>query len=596
MGFFLPLVLVIVIALIAYVNGCSNIIVSSGASLDSSTIVAYNADSSTLYGSLYHYPAADHAAGSMRDIFDWDSGVYLGQIKEVEHTYNVVGNSNEYGLIIGETTFGGIEVLQEQKGAKIDYGSLIWVTLQRSRTAREAIETLGGLMKQYGYASEGESFSIIDQNEAWVMEIIGKGEYELGAVWVAVRIPEGYVTAHANQARIQTFPLNDPENCLYSPDVVSFARKIGLYSETASDAEFSFSDVYDPVSFSGARICDARVWSFFGSIMGSEWASQYEDYAYGYNLTNRMPLFVKPAKKISVKDTMGHMRNHYEGTSLDMTGKTFSDVGAIYANAPVRSHPLSWSSKINPDGTSSSTPVTYTHERPIATTQTGWNFVAQSRRWMPRELAALFWFGVDDSSTTVRFPIYGSATRVPQSFAGHGAQDGVTPPMMTFSLQSAFYVFNLVANWAYSRWDLIYPEVLAQITTREEKFMSQINEVDSVALKLYNEKGPSAAVEYVTSFSEEAGNSLVKDWVNFFGELFVKYRDGYVITRDSSKQNCGCSSANAYYPQDWYDRIVKESKGHFYYGNPNGVSQSQSLKAVNPKFKSVSKLDLLNRK
>lgn len=234
-----------------YVNSCSNIIISPGASIDKSSIIAYNADSAGLYGSLYYYPSNDYLSGTLRDIYDWDSGIYLGQINEVTHTYNVVGNINEYGLAIGETTFGGVESLQSQNGAKIDYGSLIWVTLQRSKTAKEAIQTISNLMNEYGYASEGESFSIADPNETWIMEIIGKGNYEKGAVWVARKVPDGYVTAHANQARIQTFPLNDPDNCLYSPDVISFARKIGLYEGT--DENFSFSDVYDAVTFNGAR-------------------------------------------------------------------------------------------------------------------------------------------------------------------------------------------------------------------------------------------------------------------------------------------------------------------------------------------------------
>jgi dipeptidase len=280
-----------ILSVVTLVDSCSNIIISPGASTDSSSIVSYNADSAGLYGSLYHYPAADYPKDALRDIYDWDTGVYLGQINEVSHTYNVVGNMNEFGLVIGETTFGGVSSLQSQAGAKIDYGSLIWVTLQRAKTAREAIQTISDLMAEYGYASEGESFSIADPHEAWIMELIGKGDYEKGAVWVARKIPEGYVTAHANQARITTFPLNDPENCRYSSDVISFARKIGLYEGT--DENFSFSDVYDAVTFSGARYCDARVWSFFGDLLGQDWADQYLDYAMGYNLTNRMPLWVK---------------------------------------------------------------------------------------------------------------------------------------------------------------------------------------------------------------------------------------------------------------------------------------------------------------
>jgi dipeptidase len=561
---FFTLSFVVALCCVLSVWGCTNIVVSPGASTDSSSMIAYNADASTLFGELYHYPAADHAVGSMRNIYDWDSGSYLGQIPEVSHTYNVVGNVNEFGLVIGETTFGGVENLQSQSAAKVDYGSLIWLTLQRSKTAREAIKTIASLVSEYGYASEGESFSIADPLEAWILEIIGKGEYELGAVWVAQRVPDGYVTAHANQARIRTFPLNDPENCMYSQDVISFARKIGLYDQNQPDSEFSFSDVYDPVTFSGARICDARVWSVFSSLMGSDWSNQYLDYAMGYNLTNRMPLFVKPANnaKVSLTDAMDFMRSHYEGTALDMTGTVFSDVGATESN-PFRAHPLTWNSKVTPDGSSGDKPLSYMHERPIATPQTGWNFVAQSRRFVPRELAGLLWFGVDDSSTTVRFPIYGSSTRVPEAFGGKGPQDGVTPPMMKFSFDSAFYVFNLVANWAYSRWDLIYPDVLKAIQAKETQYMTEVKEIDQKAITILDVDGPAAAIDYVTNYSVNTGNKLVKDWLSFFGDLFVKYRDGYVITANPTNTACGCSSKNAFYPQAWYDRIVKDTGSHY---------------------------------
>jgi len=529
-------------------------------------MVAYNADSATLFGSLYHYDAAKHPEGSMRDVYNWDTGVFLGKIKEASETYNVVGNMNEFGVVIGETTYGGVAELQEQSKAIIDYGSLIWITLQRSKNAREAINTIGSLLAEYGYASEGESFSIADPNEAWVMEIIGKGEYELGAVWVAKKIPAGYVTAHANQARITTFPLDDPENCIYAPDTISFAQKNGFYS--GPDAEFSFSDTYNPLSFSGARFCEARVWSFFGNIMGEEWADQYLDYAMGYNLTNRMPLWVQPAAKLSLGQVFEHMRNHYEETELDMTGKQFPDVGASFGAMAQRSHPLTWTATSESDPAVS---ADYLHERPIATPQTGWNFVGQSRRWMPSELRGLLWFGVDDSSTTVHFPIYGSATSVPEAYAGQGAQDGVTPPIMTFNFQSAFTVFNVVANWAYSRWDLIYPDVHAKILAVEADFQSSILSIDKEATEKYNTEGAASAVAFVTEHSTNMGNTLVQQWGQFFGELFMKYRDGYVISSSSTSQSCGCAVANGDYSQDWYNRIAKESKDHYKIPAEQGV-------------------------
>jgi dipeptidase len=585
---------VVLLAVLGRILGCSNIIVTAGASADSSNILAYNADSASLYGSLYHYPAADHAQDEMRDIYDWDSGEYLGQIREAAHTYNVMGNTNEKGLIIGETTYGGIEELQSQKAAKMDYGSLIWVTLQRAATAREAITTLADLMTEYGYASEGESFSIADQKEAWVMEIIGKGEYELGAVWVAVKIPDGSVTAHANQARITTFPLNDPESAMYSSDVISFAKKLGLYDNTAKNADFSFSDVYDPISFSGARFCEARVWSFFGQIMGPAWAQEYLSYAQGYNLTNRMPLYVTPAVggKISAAEVMGYMRSHYEGTDLDMSGEMFPDVGSADSHSIFRTHPLTWTSTINPaTGTADGKTYNYLHERPIATPQTGWNFVAQSRRWMPAPFAALLWFGVDDAGTTVRFPVYGGNTMVPPAFAGKGKQDGVTPPMMEFSLDSAFYVFNLVANFAYPRWNHVYPDLVAKIEEIEGSFLQQVLEVDTKVLELIdlNNGDMTDAIEFTTQFSVNAGQQLVQSWTAFFGQLFVRYRDGYVITANSNSRS-GCSITNAGYSQDWYDRIAAESKDHYSY------EETAVYGKTKVPSKAINKLDLLARR
>ena len=350
---------------------------------------------------------------------------------------------------------------------------------------------------------------------------------------------------------------------MYSPDVISFASKIGLYPADKPDSEFSFSDIYDPVTFSGARVCDARVWSVFSALMGPQWSAQYQDYAMGYNLTNRMPLFVKPASaKVSVSDVMQYMRNHYENSALDMTGQQFSDVGA-YTYSPYRTHPLYWTSTVKPDGSTGETPINYLHDRPIATPQTGWNFVAQSRRFMPTELSGLLWFGVDDSSTTVRFPIYSSATRVPESFAGRGPQDGVTPPMMKFSLDSAFYVFNLMANWVYTRWDLMYPDLLKAINAKETQYMEEVKQVDQKASYIYQQEGSSKAIEYVTNYGVDTGNKLVKEWFELFGNLFVKYRDGYVVTPDPVETSCGCNPVSAYYPQQWYDRIVKDTKDHY---------------------------------
>eukprot|EP01041_Mallomonas_annulata_P002444 gene2444-4738_t len=538
-------------ALINVAIACTNIIVTKEAMMDQSNVIAYNADSGTLYGSLYHYPANKHLPGELHSIYDWDSGVYLGDIPEEPITYNVVGNINEFGLVIGESTFGGLGPLQKQVGAMIDYGSLIWVTLQRTKTARDAIKLIDNLLSTYGYFSEGESFSIADTEEAWIMEIIGKGDFERGAVWVAIRLPPGSITAHANQARIQHFPLNDTNNCLYSNDVISFARKVGLY--TGRDEDFSFSDIYDPVTFEGARFCDARVWSLLGSVMGKKWMMQYQDYAEGRNLTNRMPLFVMPPHPLSLSDITQMMRSHYEDTSLDMQGIQFEDVGAVNANVPYRAHPLTWQSGAKE----------YFNERPVATQQTGWNFVAQSRGHMPGPLSALLWFGVDDASTTVRLPIYGSSTRIPHTFAGQGSQDGVRAPMMTFDFHSAFYAFNVVANFAYSRWNLVYPDILERLLHIEKELQSKVLSVEDHAIRLLDREGEDAAVAFVTDFSDKLGERLVHEWNEFFGELFVRYRDGYRITADTTQLSCGCRVESASYPQKWYDDIAASTGDHY---------------------------------
>lgn len=533
---------VVALALLGGASACSNLLVSPGASTDESALITYNADSADLYGSLYHYPAQSNMPeGTMRDVWDWDSGVYLGQIPEANETFNVIGNVNEWGVTIGETTAGGLEILQSQSDAILDYGSLIYLGLQRSKTAREAIAVIGDLMAKYGYASEGESFSIGDPNEVFIMEIVGKGDFELGAVWVARKVPDGYVCGHANQMRITTFPLDD-EDTLYADDVISFARTIGAFNGT--DDEFSFSDVYDPVTFEGARFCEGRVYSFFANVTNSSFAEQYADYAMGLNLENRMPLWVKPSEPVSVLDAMSHMRNHFEESVLAFT----EDVGAGPFGLPYRWRPLTWEH----DG------ATYLNERAIGTQQTGWNFVSQMRRAVPRQLGALLWFGVDDSATTVRFPVWGSVTAPATAFAGAGTQQGVTPPMMEFSMKNAHSVFNLVANFVYGRWDQIYPEVLTKIEALQEGMLSKVQAIEAAAL-VAMESDPDAAVAMLTAESNSIGNWLVAEWGDYFGQLFVKYRDGYTIATDPTNTACGCQTSNPGYGDAWYERIVDET-------------------------------------
>eukprot|EP00727_Mastigamoeba_balamuthi_P013182 m51a1_g8487 hypothetical protein (898) ;mRNA; r:537898-549315 len=382
--------------LLARALACTNVLVTPGASADGSAMLTYNADSSSMMGQMHFARHAAWPANATIDVYEWDTGKYLGKIPQVAETYNVVGNMNEYQLAITETTFGGLEQLATQSKALIDYGSLIYITLERAKTAREAISVMANLVATYGYYSEGESFSIADPHEVWIMEMIGKGEFELGAVWVAVRIPDGYISSHANQARIRQFPLNDPERAVYSPDVISFAKAHGFYPREAADSEFSFSDTYHPVTYTMARACEGRVWSVFRRFCGAAAVERYTDYVLGANLTNRMPLWVLPARKLTVNDTMMVMRDHYEGTVMDFT----QDVGAGAYGAPYR-----WTLMFNYGG------HMYQHERAIGVPQTGFAIVTQSRAWLPREIGSLIWFGVDDASTTVYFPAYVSATK-----------------------------------------------------------------------------------------------------------------------------------------------------------------------------------------
>ena len=410
--------LMAVVLLTAFVvNGwaCTNFIVGKKASADGSVIVSYSADSYGMFGWLYHYPAATHPDGAMRDIHDWDTGKYLGQIKEAKQTYNVVGNMNEYQVTIGETTFGGRPELVDTTGI-MDYGSLIYVALQRSRTAKEAIKVMTDLVKEYGYYSSGESFSIADPNEAWIMEMIGKGPGIKGAVWVAVRIPDDCIAAHANQSRIHKFNLNDKDNCLYSPDVISFAREKGYFDGKNSD--FSFADAYCPLDFSGLRFCEARVWSFY-NMFSKTTGDAYLPYILGES-KDPMPLYIKADSKLSVRDVQRAMRDHYEGTPLDIT----KDLGAGPFETPYRLSPLTF--KV--DG------VEYFNERPISTQQSAFSFVAQMRANLPDPVGGVLWFGLDDANMTVFTPVYCCTDRIPVPYAeGNG-------DCITFSWDSAFWI------------------------------------------------------------------------------------------------------------------------------------------------------------
>jgi dipeptidase len=549
---------------------CTNFIITKGASKDGSVMITYSADSHVLYGELYHWSAATWPAGSMLDVYEWDTGKFLGQIPQAPETYNVVGNMNEHQVSVGETTYGGRSELGSQTGAIMDYGSLMYIALQRAKTAREAMIVITELMNDYGYASSGESFSIADKNEAWIFEMIGKGEGQKGAVWVALKIPDGYVSAHANQARITTFPVKDkkktvkfskrnmlhnPEvECYYSDDVISFAREKGWFS--GKDEEFSFSDVYAPVDFGGARFCEVRVWSFFKSV--NKDLDKYMDYASGiieHNAvfpdgrsnpngyaTNRMPLWVRPDRLIDIHEVMNYMRDHLEGTELDMT----KDLGAGPWGNPYRWRPLTF--KVDE--------VTYCNERATATQQTGFWFVAQSRSWLPDPIGGIFWFGVDDANSSLLMPMYASMTRAPEKMAqGYGS-------MMEFVDDAAFWVFNQIANLSYTRYSYIHPEVSAKQQADEAKFIATIADIDQAAKRMYD-SNPAKAVEFLTDYSVSAGNNAVMEWKKFYGYLFARYMDGNIKTAVDVPEGYIYQTPKVEQPgyPEWFLRMIVEQTG-----------------------------------
>lgn len=521
--------LTIILTLSFFINhsskACTNFIVTKGASADGSVMVTYTADSFGFYGELYHFPAAVYPNGAWLDIYEWDSGKFLGRIPQASVTFNVIGNMNEHQVVIGETTFGGREELVNPEGI-IDYGSLMYIALQRATTAREAIKIMTDLVAEYGYHSSGESFSIADANEAWIMEMIGKGEGNKGAVWVAVKIPDGYISGHANQARITTFPLNDPENCLYSPDVISFAREKGYFN--GKDSEFDFSAAYAPLDFGAIRFCDARVWSLFRRC--NTQMDKYISYIRGESL-ERMPLYIKPEKKLSVHDVMHLMRDHYQGTELDMT----TGVAAGPYNMPYRWRPLVWEFEGEQ----------YFNERPISTPQTGFSFVSQARSHLPREVGGVLWFGVDDTYFTVYTPMYASISKTPYNFSkGAGS-------LSEFTWDSAFWVFNFVANFSYPRFSIVIDDVKRVQNELEGKFLAQQETVEETALSLLkNSRGE--AIDYLTNYSSVSAEKTYKTWKKLGEDLILKNIDGIAKNEFFKPKNIG-------YPDDFKKRIVEES-------------------------------------
>ena len=560
-------------------EACTNVIVTRGASADGSCLVSYAADSHWLYGELYFKPQADWADGSKLKVYDWDSGKYLGEIEQATHTYKTVGNMNEHQLIIAETTFGGRHGLNNPD-AIMDYGSLIYITLQRARTAREAIRLMDELTQKYGYYSEGESFSIADKEEAWIMEMVGKGA-EKGSVWVARRIPDGYVSGHANQSRITTFPLDDPDNCLYSKDVISFARKMGWFD--GKDEEFSFRDAYCPLDFGGLRGCEARVWSAFNILGKGKFAYEdggslvekdsydYVDYAMGHNPANNMPLWIKPAAKVSVKDVADVMRDHYEGTPMDMT----QDIGAGGNALPYRWRPMGFTY----DGKE------YTNERAIATQQTAFWFVGQSRGNYPDVLGGIIWFGTDDAATSYVTPIYTNSEIVPECFReGNG-------DMLTYSSTSSFWLNNRVANACYKMYNYMAPFVREHIDRFENSQISEgVPQTDAKALELYNDiaekemkkqskKNPGydpmtdtgdaflQVKQYLTSYSVSTADAIFSAWKKMEETLLVKFIDGNVKAQNEDGTFVHSPESESIpdgLTQPGYTEYWKEAVAHFH--------------------------------
>ncbi|MHC1704887.1 MAG: dipeptidase [Tenuifilaceae bacterium] len=552
---------------INYSDACTNYLVTKGASTDGSTMISYAADSHIRYGELYFRPRGTWPAGSMVTLYDRGTSQPLGQIPQAPETYQVIGFMNEYQVAIGETTFTGREELFDST-AIVDYGSLMFLALQRSKTAREAIKVMAELVEQYGYASTGESFSIGDPNEVWIFEMIGKRtnmkvdkktkksyNADKGAVWVAIRIPDGYISSHANQARITTFALENGKNSIssrnlsqiynpeveivYSSDVISYARSRGYFN--GKDEEFSFSDTYAPMTFDAARYCELRVWAFFNHVNGD--MKQYWDYSIGKDLKNRMPLYIKPDRKLTPQDLQSFKRDYLQGTELDMS----KDVGAGPNQLPYRWRPLTWDYKGK----------TYLNERVTVTQQTGFSFIAQMRSWLPNPIGGIFWFGVDDAGSTVYVPIYCAINHVPETYAeGNG-------DMLSYSPTSAFWVFSRVSNFAYLRYNLIIEDIKKVQSELEKKFANYTPVIDAAALKLW-ESNPKLANEFLTDYSVNMANYTVKRWQELSNWLLVKYIDGNVKKEVDGKfirnpWGYPVSPSHKGYPESWKKTVIDET-------------------------------------
>ena len=526
-------------------EACSNFIVGKKASVDGSVMCSYSADDYGMFQYLCHYPAAKHAKGEMRKIYDWDSNKYHGEIPEAAETYNVIGNINEWQVTIGETTYGGREEMVDSTGI-MDYGSLIYVALQRSKTAREAIKVMTTLANTYGYNSEGETFTICDPNEAWIMEMMGKGAGSKGAVWVALRIPDEAICAHANQSRIGKFNMKDKKNVMYAKDVVSFARSKGWFK--GKDADFSWKMAYAKPDFSGRRFCDARAWAMLNHFYDM---SPYLDWALGKNPDAQdMPLWVVPNKKVSVKDVETVMRDHYEGTPLSVADG--SDIGGGIWEMPYRPTPLMY--KV--DGKQ------YFNERPVSTQQSGFVFVSQMRSWLPREIGGVFWFANDDANMAAFTPVYCSMTQRPECYNTPGVD------AVHFSKKNAYWVCNMTSNMVYPRYSLMFPTLKEVRDSLDNSYFAAQAGVEKKAQELYTQN-PQAAVKYLNDYSVEKAQQMLARWNQLFEFMVVKYNDMIIKPTDKNGNfektpyGLGARPARPGYPEKFAKQLVKQSGDKF---------------------------------
>ena len=528
-----------------YSEACTNFIVGKKASVDGSVITSYNADDYGMFANLCHFPAGTHAKGEMRKIIDWDTRVLHGEIPEASVTYNVIGNINEYQVTIGETTYGGREEMVDTTSI-LDYGSLIYIGMQRAKTAREAIKVMTSLAERYGYCSEGETFTIADPNEAWIMEMMGKGARGKGAVWVAVRVPDDCICAHANQSRIHHFNMKDTKNVIYSKDVINFARSKGWFK--GKDADFSFCDTYAPANFEGRRFCEARVWSFFNRF--DKTMNRYLAYAEGKeDGTEAMPLFLKPDRKVSVQDVMTAMRDHYEDTPFALD----KDLGEGPYGMPYRPTPLVFTVDS----------VKYFNERPTSTQQTGFSFVSQMRSWLPRQIGGILWFGNDDANMIAYTPIYCGSSRQPECYNTPNAD------AVTFNWNNAYWVCNWVSNMTYPRYSMLFPSVKTVRDSLEQSYFANQKEIENKAIQMYAES-QDKAVSFLNDYSVDKAQQMLACWQKLGTYLVVKFNDmiikpevNGVFKRTST--GLGATPVRPGYPTKYARKIVQQTGDRFKY-------------------------------